>query len=74
MRHSLTGFNERDAVVVYRRKLSHWRQEGATYFIISRMADALRRACLSSGMKRSGFGWLRMESTTIHTGTIVIDS
>lgn len=34
-------FSDQNAVKIYRRNLTHWRQEGATYFITFRLADAL---------------------------------
>ena len=41
------GLNEFEAVQVYRRNLPHWRQEGGTYAIAFRLADALPRAVVS---------------------------
>ena len=35
------GFDETLPVRFYRRHLPHWRQEGATYFVTFRLADAL---------------------------------
>jgi len=35
------GFDERREVTIYHRRLPHWRQEGATYFVTFRLADSL---------------------------------
>ena len=41
------GLDRRRAIHLYRRNLPHWRQEGATYFLTYRLADALPREALS---------------------------
>lgn len=40
------GLDNRRAIHSYRRNLPHWRQEGATYFLTYRLADALPREAL----------------------------
>lgn len=35
------GFDDRRGVTIYRRRLPHWRQDGATYFVTFRLADSL---------------------------------
>lgn len=45
-RPPFSPFDERKAVVIYRRNLPHWRQEGATYFITFRLADSLPKPLL----------------------------
>ncbi|MEM0895773.1 MAG: transposase [Verrucomicrobiota bacterium] len=40
------GFSRELHVTVFYRNLPHWRQEGATYFVTFRMADALPQSCL----------------------------
>lgn len=38
------GFDEQRPVSVYARRLPHWRQDGATYFVTFRLADSLPEA------------------------------
>jgi putative transposase len=38
---SFRGFDEEMAIQEYERDLVHWRQDGATYFVTFRLADAL---------------------------------
>ena len=33
-------------IVIYKRNLPHWRQEGATYFVTFRLADSLPREAI----------------------------
>jgi len=40
------GFDSHGEVRVYRRNLPHWRQDGATYFVIFRLADSLPQSAL----------------------------
>ncbi len=40
-RPRFTPFNPHKAVVVYRRHLPHWRQEGACYFVTYRLNDSI---------------------------------
>jgi putative transposase len=40
-------YHEREAVIVYRRNLPHWRQDGATYFVTFRLADALPKSVVA---------------------------
>jgi putative transposase len=40
------GFDPRQGVDIARRRLPHWRQEGATYFITFRLADSLPQSLL----------------------------
>ena len=41
------GLDPNLPITIYRRNLPHWRQEGATYFVTFRLADALPETCLS---------------------------
>lgn len=41
-------FNPHEAVIIYRRSLPHWRQEGATYFVTFRLADSIPRSRLAA--------------------------
>ena len=52
------GFDEHRPVRFYRRHLPHWRQEGITYFVTFRLADALPQAKLRelAAMRKE---WLR---------------
>jgi len=40
------GFDEQREVAIYSRRLPHWRQDGATYFVTFRLADSLPEARL----------------------------
>ena len=43
---SFRGLNARLAIRIYQRNLPHWRQDGATYFVTFRLADALPQSAL----------------------------
>ena len=53
-----TAFDKRRPASVHSRNLPHWRQEGATYFVTFRLADALPRELLQE-MRREREDWLR---------------
>jgi len=36
-----SGFDPHESVILHRRHLPHWRQEGASYFVTFRLADSL---------------------------------
>ncbi|HEV3341228.1 MAG TPA: transposase [Pirellulales bacterium] len=40
------GFDDQREVTIYRRRLPHWRQDGATYFVTYRLGDSLPAARL----------------------------
>ena len=40
------GLDLRREIRIYRRGLPHWRQDGATYFVTFRLADALPQSAL----------------------------
>jgi REP element-mobilizing transposase RayT len=53
-----TGFNPYDEVRTARRRLPHWRQSGATYFITFRLADSVPQALLRQWRDERAI-WLR---------------
>ena len=44
---SFKGLDPDKSIEVYRRKLPHWRQENATYFVTFRQADALPKTAIN---------------------------
>lgn len=51
------GFRSDLPLTVYRRHLPHWRQDGATYFVTFRLADALPREAVEA-LKAERDAWL----------------
>jgi REP element-mobilizing transposase RayT len=45
-------------ITVHRKKLPHWRQDGVTYFVTSRLADSIPRATMAQWLA-SRQAWLR---------------
>jgi hypothetical protein len=59
------GFDPYDEVRTARRRLPHWRQSGATYFITFRLADSVPQTLLHQWRDERAI-WLRLHPTPWH--------
>jgi len=60
------GFDQHGEVVIARRRLPHWRQIGAAYFITFRLADSVPQALLRQWRDERTI-WLRWHPLPWHT-------
>jgi hypothetical protein len=60
------GLDPHKPVSVYQRHLPHWRQEGATYFVTFRLADALPQHQLRF-LQRLREEWMRKHSRPLRS-------